>query len=306
VTPLRRLLPFLLAAGLGGCSRPPDSPEDVEAVVAAVRQALAGPDPAAAEEPLSKWCELRPDDPEPFRLRMDLRHRIARGRWGQADRLRGMDDALADGKRVLELDGGDDAVRREVAWLAVQTGRYAEAEAACRRGLRIAPNDGWLHYLLAKACHPQGKRAEAEAALDPVVKAQPKFADALLLRAVLHREADQPDRAIPLLRQALALDTAPRRECLYQLGLALAAAGQHDEAKRVLAEVDVLSLKGAIAKDHFPNNPAMRVQVAEALLAAGKLDDAGKELDAALAEDPNLGPARRLKAEYRRLTGRDP
>jgi tetratricopeptide (TPR) repeat protein len=102
------------------------------------------------------------------------------------------------------------------------------------------------------------------------------------------------------------LNTTPRRECLYQLGLTLEAAGQSDEAKRVLAEVDLLSLKGQIEKDRFPHNPAMRVQVAEALIAAGKHTDAAKELDAALAEDPTFAAAQRLKADLGRTTGKTP
>jgi tetratricopeptide (TPR) repeat protein len=297
--PAVMLAALWLAVLIGWLIRP--SPEDVSAVVSSAQESLAGSDPASAEPQLTRWIELRPVDPEPLRLRMDLRHRIARGKWNVADRLRVMEDALADGNRVLALRPGLIEVRREVAWMALQVGRFAEAEAHCRAGLAANRTDGWISYLLAKALHPQGKRDEAVAALDPVIRSQPKFAEALLLRGVLYREADQPAKAIPLLRQALELNTAPRRECLYQLGLALEAAGQTDEAKRVLAEVDLHSLKGQIEKDRFPHNPAMRVQVAEALIAAGKPADAEKELDAALAEDPTLATALRLKADLRRI-----
>ena len=161
-----------------------------------------------------------------------------------------------------------------------------------------APKDGWLGFLLAKICHAQGKRVQAELALDPVVQTQPNFADALLLRAVLYCETEQPDRAIPLLRHALTQPGCPRRDCLYRLGLALAATGQTDEARKALAEVDLLNLTGAVANDHFPNNPAMRVQIAEAMLGVGRLKDANAELDAVLAADPNFAPAHRVKAAY--------
>lgn len=271
---------------------------DAEAVAALALAKLGGADAAAAEQYLSRWCELRPAEARPFQLRMDLRHRAARGMVVTADRLRMMETALSDGRRVLEIEPANDPVRREVVWLALQVGQCPVAEAECRRCLSAAPGDNWLNFLLAKICHAQGKRADAEAALDPVVRAKPDFAEALLLRAVLHHEAEQPDRAIPLLRQALAQKGCPRRECLYRLGLALAATGQADEAGRAFAEVDLLNLTGAVENDHFPKNLAMRVQIAEAMLGVGRLADAGVELDAVLAEAPDFAPAHRAKAAY--------
>ena len=271
---------------------------DAEVIAALALAKLGGTDAESAERYLSRWCALRPTEARSFQLRMDLRHRVARGMVLQADRHRALETALSDGRRVLELDPTNDPVRREVAWLALQVGRFFDAEVECRQCLSAAPRDGWLNYLLAKICHAQGKRADAEAAVDPVVQARPDFAEALLLRAVLYHENEQPDRAVPLLRQALALNGCPRRECLYRLGLTLAATGQPDEARKVLAEVDLLNLTGAVANDHFPNNPAMRVQIAEAMLGVGRLTDGNAELDAVLAADPNFAPAHRAKATY--------
>ncbi|VTR95619.1 tpr domain protein : Marine sediment metagenome DNA, contig: S01H4_S03534 (Fragment) OS=marine sediment metagenome GN=S01H4_35163 PE=4 SV=1: TPR_16 [Gemmata massiliana] len=271
---------------------------DAEIVAALALAKLGGTDAGAAEQYLSKWCELRPTEARPFQLRMDLRHRIARGLALQADRQRVMETALSDGRRALELDSTNDPVRREVAWLALQVGRFFDAEIECRKCLAASPRDGWLNYLLAKICHAQGKRTDAEAAIDTIVRVRPDFAEALVFRAVLYHEAEQPDRAAALLRQALALKDCPRRECLYRLGLALAATGQSDEAKKTLAEVDLLNLTGAVANDYFPNNPAMRVQIAEAMLGVGRLSDANAELDTLLAADPNFAPAHRVKAVY--------
>ena len=272
--------------------------QDLEVVSALAHVKLKGPDPASAEPVLTRWCELAPGEALPVRLRMDLRHRLARGQWSHADRLRLVEGAFADGRRVLELDPGNDAVRREVAWLGLQTGRFPEAEADCRQCLARDPRDGWVHYLLAKSLHGQMKGRDAEAVLDPILAAQPKFADALLLRAILHREATQPDRAIERLRQALALDTGPRRECLYHLGLALAEAGKTDEAARAMAEVDLLSLNGAMTNDHFPDTAAMRVQIAEAMLGMGRAEEAKTQLDRVLAETPDFAPAHRVLAVY--------
>jgi Tfp pilus assembly protein PilF len=100
------------------------------------------------------------------------------------------------------------------------------------------------------------------------------------------------------LRQALEQKGCPRRDCLYRLGLALAATGQAEEARKVMAEVDLLNLTGAVANDHFPNNPAMRVQIAEAMLGVGRAAEANAELEAVLAAAPDFAPAHRVKAVY--------
>lgn len=273
---------------------------DAEVLAALALGSLAASEAGAAEEYLSRWCELRPDEARPHRLRMDLRHRTARAERGAAGRLRRMGEALADGRRVLELEPGNDEVRREVVWLLLQVGQFDEAARDCRRCLERAPDDPWLLYLLARACHARGDGAEAEAHLDRALRAGPHFSEAvpetLVLRAALHREAGRPERAVPLLRQALTLARCPRKECLYQLGLALAAAGQ-PEARRALAEAQLLGLEDALA-DQLPNTAAVRVQVAEAMLGAGRPEEARSLLESVLAEEPDFVPAHRVLADY--------
>jgi tetratricopeptide (TPR) repeat protein len=276
---------------------------DVEVVSALALAKLASPDPATAEGPLSRWCELAPDDARPYRLRMDLRQRIARGKWSTADRLRVNETAADDGRRALELDPGDDKTRRALAGLLVEVGRFAEAEPLARAALARTPADTSLLLVLAKVCRPQGKRSDAEAALDAALAARPEFAEALLLRGVLHREADRPDKAIPLLRRALVLNNDLWRDALPQLGLALAADGQADEARRVMAEHDVLTLKETAEMDHYPKTPSTRVQMAEALLRAGLPEQARERLEAVLQEAPDFAPAHRVLALYYEETG---
>jgi tetratricopeptide (TPR) repeat protein len=276
--------------------------DDAEVVTALAEGAWRAGDPDA-EEYLTRWCELRPREVKPYRMRMDLRHRTALGKWAAADKLRVMEGAVDDGRRVLELDPGNDEVRRELAGLLVQVGRFDEAEAACRASLARAPGDPRLLYLLARTLHPQGKRAEAEAVLDPVVRAYPNYGDALLLRAILYREADQPDKAVPLLLQARALSSPPPKDCLYHLGLALAATGQEEEAKRVMAELDRRTLEDAV-RDNIPETPAMRVHIAEAMLGAGQAEEARAKLEAVLAETPDYAPAHRVLALYYEQKGR--
>ena len=63
------------------------------------------------------------------------------------------------------------------------------------------PDDGWLLYLLARARHGQGDRAEAEGLLDDVLSRTAPQPELLLSARTLDREAGRHDRAIPLLRQ---------------------------------------------------------------------------------------------------------
>jgi tetratricopeptide (TPR) repeat protein len=234
---------------------------------------------------------------------MDLRQRTARGKWSPADRLKVNEDAAADGRRALELSPDDDRTRRALAGLLAEVGRFAEAEALARAALARTPADASLLLVLAKACHPQGKSSDAAAALDAALAARPDFAEALLLRGILHREADQPDRAIPLLRRALVLNNGLWRDGLYQLGLALAATGDADEARRVMAEHDVLTLKETAGMEHFPKTPSTRVQMAEALLSAGLPEQAREQLEGVLKESPDFAPAHRVLARYYEKTG---
>ena len=70
-----------------------------------------------------------------------------------------------------------------------------------------------------------------------------------------------------------------------------------------MAKDELLNLTGAVANDSFPNNPAMRVQIAEAMLGMGRLAEANAELDAVLAAAPDFAPAHRAKATYHDRTG---
>ena len=122
--------------------------------------------------------------------------------------------------------------------------------------------------------------------------------DALLLRAILYREANQPEQAIPLLRQVLALGRQHQQDALYNLSLALASTGQTEEAQRVMAERQALRLEKQLATADYRDNPAFRVWVAETRLGAGKADEALRLLEKVLQDDPDYAPAHRVLAVY--------
>ncbi len=223
---------------------------------------------------LQRWCAVRPNDPEPFGKRMEYWQRLGRDA-----------EELADGQRVLELDGSDRKVRREVARLLSATGKFQEAETQCRRCLEDEPADAESLCLLGQILRDAGREEEAAKVLDRLIAERPDFARALLLRAMLHEDADRPERAIPLLRQVLALDHGMVEiAARYQLSLILARTGQAVEAKQVIESVE-------------------KERLAEALFAFGKADEAIRLLQEVLQRDPGCASAQRLLVEWNSKRG---
>src|SRR5205823_584021 len=134
---------------------------------------------------LDRLCAARPDDPAPFRLRLDLRRKIG-------DR----EGALADARRVLELAPDDRDTRLAAAVLAVELGRYEPAEQDLAALIASSPADRVkLGTVLARAYFDAGDYPRAEAALEEYAPPGTDFAPARVLRGVLDYEAGRYDRA---------------------------------------------------------------------------------------------------------------
>src|SRR5262249_52951201 len=180
--------------------------KDVEVLQALALGLLACERLDEAERALTRWCQLRPADAEAYRWRMHLRHQAAAQGKTEAEQQRLEELALADGRQTMELDPADDATAQDVVWLCLVAGRFEEADRWCRRCREQQPDDPWLVYLQARVCHARGENEQAGALLDPLLSEQPQFTRGLLLRAVLYAEANEPDKAIPLLRDVVARD----------------------------------------------------------------------------------------------------
>ncbi len=250
-----------------------------------------------AEAVLTHWCQVRPEDAEPYRIRMDLRHRVLKFEPGTARQVV-EETALADGQRVIELEPDDDATARKVVWLCLGSGRFQEADRVCRRYLERQPDDPELLFLQARVCHARGAIAEAQGLLDKLLSHLPQFTPGLLLRAILHYEANEAERAIPLLRRVIAEGADSHKEARYHLGLALARAGHAEEAQRVMAEVQRDNFEKDTARPGEADSLAVRVRRAELLLESGRAAEALASLQAVLAEAPGYAAAHRLLASY--------
>jgi tetratricopeptide (TPR) repeat protein len=274
------------------------NPDDRDLVKALALGHVGAGQFAEAELHLSRWCAFRPDDAEPFKQRMVVRHHRARAAGNAADQQRMMAEAAADGQRALQLDPDDGPVAQEVIWLLVQVGRFEEADQLCRRCLKQQPDDLWLTYLLAKIGHARGASADAGALLDALLQRHLQFTPVLLLRAVLYNEAGEWDKAVPLLRQVLALDRDHPKEARYQLSLALARTGQAEEAQRLMAQVQKDNLDALLASPHDPDAVGVKLQRADACLGAGSEEEAFRLLAPLLEPAPGSAPAHALLADY--------
>lgn len=273
-------------------------PDNVDLLKPLAVGLLGTGNPDEAELVLTRWCQVRPEEAEPYRLRMDLRHHSAQRVKPVAEQQRLKELALADGRRVLELDPDDDSTARKVAWLCLASSRFDDADRVCRRCLGRQPDDPELLYLQARVCHARDANAEAQELLNKLLSRRPQFTPGLLLLAILHYEADEADRAIPLLRRVIAEGGGAHKEARYHLGLALARAGHTEEAHRVLAEVQRDNFEKDTAQPGETESLAVRVRRAELLFGSGRADEALASLQVVLRENPGYAAAHRLLASY--------
>jgi predicted Zn-dependent protease len=284
-------------------------PDDAEVAEALARGYLAAHDPQVTVY-LSRWVRLRPDDPEPLRLRMEFARKHTQ-----------REEAYADGRRLLDFEPDNQQLRRTVMNLAFSVGRFEEAELLCRECLLRQPGDTVLPVTLAEIRRARGDLPGAAAVLDSLLNDHPKLAPAMLVRATIYEESGEPGKAVPLLREVKVSDPRRRATAAYRLSIALERAGRPDEAREALAELrrlqDVDTFAEAIRTQ--PDNLDLRVRLAESLLTDGFTQDGLSLLGAVLARDPRFRPAHRAlmahyekqgqpdrAAEHRRLAGPDP
>jgi predicted Zn-dependent protease len=110
----------------------------------------------------------------------------------------------------------------------------------------------------------------------------------------------EPQRAIELLEEVVRTDPRRQRTGRYHLCLAYERAGRTEDARRVLAEVARMQEAETLrlALPSRPDDLALRVRTAEALVASGKMAEALDLLGQVLERDPAFRPAHALLARY--------
>jgi tetratricopeptide (TPR) repeat protein len=188
-------------------------------------------DPAAAIAPLQHAAELMPQD--------------ARTKWllGVAWEAAGKDaQAIEQYEAAAKLDSSSVDIRNSLGFALLQTARAGDAESAFREAIALQPtgdaasqaHQGLLQALIAEkkneeaatelgvylAAHPNdgtmrleraslladaGKDDDALAELDRAAAGGPESLQALRLRSVIYFRKKDYDKAIPVLKNAIAL-----------------------------------------------------------------------------------------------------
>ncbi|MFD7003120.1 tetratricopeptide repeat protein [Streptomyces mirabilis] len=98
------------------------------------------------------------------------------------------------------------------------------------RVLELDPHNTFAWYNLGVIAQQEGRTADARAAYDKALKIDPKFSSALYSKAILLRHTE-PDRAIEILKRAIAANPQMATGFRLQLGQILAERGRDDEAE---------------------------------------------------------------------------
>lgn len=264
-------------------------PEDVAVLRALALGRLNQGELAGVEDPLNRWCALRPDDPEPHLTRVTLAL--------QRDLI---PEAIEAAQTALALQPDNRELRERLAHWLYRVGRTAEAEAEIRRCRERRPDDPWLRLLHAEICHRLGDNSKAEELVVGLLRDQPNYPPALVLRGILYLDAEQPEQAIPPLKQALTLVPSgplPARVRHY-LSLALARTGQEEQARQLVGELQQQQALELWEKYGRSESVGYKLRLAEAYLATGQWQDAVRQLEVILAQDPACAAAHRLLADH--------
>jgi tetratricopeptide (TPR) repeat protein len=242
--------------------------------------------------------------------------------------------AIPEWEAAVKLDKSDksSAVNLGVAYM--QTGSYDKAVDIYERAVARSPKDPQLNMQLAIALDSAGKHAEAAAGFERAAALDPKNSAPALYAGLLNHQTGHDDKAVPELKNALALGTTEKFQAYAALAEAASAAKQNDEAikdytlaaqakpddfvtqynlgvleqnagKKTEAEASyrkALTLK----TDDVKAMAGVRSNLSLLLIDDGKLDEAASQLDQATKGDPkNAEYENNLGQVYEKLNKKD-
>jgi tetratricopeptide (TPR) repeat protein len=265
-------------------------PDDAEVAEALVKWNLRQKRPYEEfREVLDQLCELLPDDPEPFRTRMQLRISVNK-----------LESALSDGLRVLELDSRDALTRY---WVAVTAADLNQHDLAVHHVETLLASETRprqeLIVLLVKTHIRAGQYAAAEAALERLPPGPRQHWERMALQVQIDQAAGRHAVAVEQLRTLAAESDVHREFALFRLIESLNELGKESEALAAFSELESLKQRSRIVIDarQQPDNMTAQVKAAEILMTDGKSEEAIRLLELALKR---IGPnpqAEKLLAE---------
>ena len=223
---------------------------------------------------------------------------------------RAFGEVVAAGKVLAAQYPGEPLIPVIVGAAHTECAAWAEAEAAFREALALAPDSIDAHYNLALTLHRQGRLAAAERAyhealrlapahlhaannlavvlndlerhaeahqiLTQVLAVQPEFVDSLVNLGITLKHLAQPQPARAALERALARDP-DCAEGWYNLGLVLA------DLQMLEAAVEAFGKAASLAPEHR----AARANLGQALANLGRLEDAAAVYEHSLTLAPD-------------------
>ena len=298
-----------------------NSPEREELRIALGQAALLVGDAAAARDALDAIAEGSEQHPDALVLRSQAELRLgdfdrAVATLGLAERLYpdriearlvriGMllqEHRIDEARRAIEeargpVSAGDrpDALRAfeiELHIAEAERGSNDAAIAGLRALIEQRADDPMAWQAFVQVMTRAGRLEEATKDVQAEIERTPSNTDLLAILASLHRAANRPEEAERALRQLV--DRAPSPSAY--LALARHHSAQKDN-EGLLAAFDQ-------ALGAFPDNPLLQRTRAEALLSAGKLEDARAAIDDYAARVPKDPTVEYLKARVELADGR--
>jgi tetratricopeptide (TPR) repeat protein len=246
------------------------------------------------------WIESSPDDWRPWYYRGRAYQLVAR--FGRA---------IADFRRVLELNPEHGPARAGLAGSLMMDGQFLEALAQFQHYLATHPDDPIAWMGVANSQASLGEATAARAALDRVTALGRETAGALLVRARLDITEGASEVALGSLKRAEAL--APYDPDIGQaIVLALRQMRRHADAdvyERKLRDLyaqlaDLQALQRKALRD--PDNLALRHDVGVFFLKLGRDEEAGRWLYSVLRLDPGHQATHQVLADYYAKLGDKP
>jgi tetratricopeptide (TPR) repeat protein len=203
-------------------------------------------------------------------------HVTQKNQWGdgeeylrRAERIDPANEAVASAITVLEANRGAAGDALQYISQAMSSGQFAEALAHSLKGIEALPADERFRYFAALACANLQRKDEALAHLERIGDA-PTAEAAWLLRATLLRETGGAAGALDALRNVVRLNPQNLDALLMQAALCDAAGEVKAAESALLAALPL-------------NKPRVAVELAALYLRAGRLQDAKRVAEEALA-----------------------
>lgn len=240
-------------------------------------------------------------------------------------------DLISDAERLV-LFAGKGELLGQMAGMARADLDYDRAVTLLELRVALTPNNAAAHRALGRAYVDQGRQESGYAELVTALLLDPRDAQTLTALGQLHLAAGRTAQAVAALERALALETG-NSEALHALGSALVRAGRTADGQQRLEEsvrrqaqdvedqrsrrtAAMLAVQAEIhasrgeydaAIDTWKQAIAIRrdsvghLQMADALISAGRLEEAAAVLQAAMPLNSRPETHRRLAGVYAAL-----